>query len=214
MRDGNAAIHHLEAALGDASWAEGLLLRYGWCYGPGTSIALDPPGSQIALLRERQFPIVGRGTGVWSFIHVEDAATATVAAVEGGAAGTYNIVDDEPATAAEFLPVLAAAVGAKRPLRVPRWLGRLAAGDMAVMAMNELRGAANDKAERELGWDLRFPSWRRGFVDGLRDGRRLRPPATAGGPALRSAGRPSGRPRRGRGPGAWPGRSPRWAARG
>jgi nucleoside-diphosphate-sugar epimerase len=143
------------------------VLRYGWFYGPGTSIALDPPGSQIELLRKRQFPIVGGGTGVWSFIHVEDAATATVAAVEGGPAGIYNVVDDEPASASEFLPVLAAAVGAKRPFRVPRWLGRLAAGEVAVMAMTEIRGASNDRAKRELGWQLRYPSWRRGFAEGL-----------------------------------------------
>jgi nucleoside-diphosphate-sugar epimerase len=167
MRQGLAAIRHLEAAVTGAHWAEGLVLRYGWFYGPGTSIALDPPGSQIALIRKRQFPIVGGGTGIWSFIHIEDAATATVAAVEGGPTGIYNVVDDEPAPVSEFLPVLAAAVGAKRPLRVPRWVGRLAAGEMAVMAMTELRGAPNEKAKRELGWQLRYPSWRQGFAEGL-----------------------------------------------
>ncbi|MGH9232832.1 MAG: NAD-dependent epimerase/dehydratase family protein [Acidimicrobiales bacterium] len=167
MRQVLAAIRHLEAAVTGAHGTDGLVLRYGWFYGPGTSIALDPPGSQIELLRKRQFPIVGGGTGVWSFVHVEDASTATVAAVEGGPAGIYNVVDDEPASASEFLPVLAAAVGAKRPFRVPRWLGRLAAGEVAVMAMTEIRGASNDRAKRELGWQLRYPSWRRGFAEGL-----------------------------------------------
>jgi nucleoside-diphosphate-sugar epimerase len=167
FRQGLAAIRHLEAAVTGAHWTDGLVLRYGWFYGPGTSIALDPLGSQIELLRKRQLPIVGRGTGIWSFIHIADAATATVAAVEGGPAGIYNVVDDEPAPVSEWVPVLAAAVGAKRPLRVPRWVGRLAAGEMAVVAMTEIRGASNDKAKRQLGWQLRYPSWRQGFAEGL-----------------------------------------------
>jgi nucleoside-diphosphate-sugar epimerase len=167
MRRVIAAIRHLEAAVTGARWTEGLVLRYGWLYGPGTAIALNPPGSQIELIRKRQFPIVGGGTGVWSFVHIEDAATATVAAVEGAAAGIYNVVDDEPAPASEWVPVLAAAVGAKRPRRVPRWVGRLAAGEVAVMAMTEIRGAANDKAKRELDWQLRYQSWRQGFAKGL-----------------------------------------------
>ena len=167
MREGLEAIRHLETAVTGAHWTEGLALRYGWFYGPGTSIAVDPLGSQVELIRKRQFPIVGKGTGIWSFIHIEDAATATLAAVEGGPAGTYNVVDDEPAPVSEFLPVLAAAVGAKRPMRVPRWVGRLAAGEWAVMTMTELRGASNDKAKRELGWQLRYPSWRQGFAEGL-----------------------------------------------
>jgi nucleoside-diphosphate-sugar epimerase len=147
--------------------ADGLVLRYGWFYGPGTSIALDPPGSQIELIRKRRFPIVGAGSGVWSFVHIEDAATATLAAIEGGPSGVYNIVDDEPATVAEYLPALAAALGAKPPWRVPRWVGRLAGGKATVMAMTEIRGASNEKAKRELGWQLRYPSWRQGFVEGL-----------------------------------------------
>jgi nucleoside-diphosphate-sugar epimerase len=167
MRQVLAAIRHLEAAVAGARWTEGLVLRYGWLYGPGTSIALNPPGSQIELIRKRQFPIVGRGTGVWSFIHIEDAVAATVAAVEGGPAGIYNVVDDEPAPVSEWAPVLAAAVGAKRPLRVPRWLGRLAGGEVATVAMTEIRGASNDKAKRELGWRPRYPSWRQGFAGGL-----------------------------------------------
>jgi nucleoside-diphosphate-sugar epimerase len=168
LRSGLAAIRHLEEAVTAATWADGVVLRYGWFYGPGTSVALDPPGSQVELLRKRRFPIVGGGTGIWSFIHVHDAATATVAAVEGGPAGTYNVVDDEPAPVSEFLPVLASAVGAKPPYRVPRWVGRLAAGEWATVAMTEIRGAANDKAKRELGWRLRYPSWRQGFAEGLR----------------------------------------------
>jgi nucleoside-diphosphate-sugar epimerase len=167
MRQGLAALRHLEAAVTGAQWTEGVVLRYGWFYGPGTSIALDPLGSQIELVRKRQLPIVGAGTGVWSFIHIEDAAAATVAAVEGGPPGIYNVVDDEPAPVSEWAPVLAAAVGAKRPLRVPRWVGRLAAGEWATVAMTEIRGAANDKAKRELDWRLRYPSWRQGFAKGL-----------------------------------------------
>src|SRR5690606_1218179 len=167
MRQVLAAIRHLEAAVTGARWTDGLVLRYGWFYGPGTSVALEPLGSQIELIRKRQLPVVGAGTGMWSFIHIEDAATATVAAGEGGPAGVYNVVDDEPAPASEFLPVLAAAVGAKRPLRVPRWVGRLAAGEPAVMAMTDLRGASNEKAKRELGWQPRYASWRQGFAEGL-----------------------------------------------
>jgi nucleoside-diphosphate-sugar epimerase len=170
MHQGLAAIRHLEEAITQAPWTEGVVLRYGWFYGPGTSIALDPLGSQIELLRKRQLPIVGGGMGTWSFIHIEDAATATVAAIEGGQggpAGIYNVVDDDPAPVSEWVPALAAAVGAKPPRRVPRWLGRLAAGEWAVVAMTEIRGASNDKAKRELGWQPRYPSWRQGFAQGL-----------------------------------------------
>ena len=167
MREGLAALRHLEAAVTGARWTEGLVLRYGWFYGPGTSIALDPLGSQIELVRRRQVPVVGGGTGVWSFVHIEDAAAATVAAVEGGPAGTYNIVDDEPAPVSAWVPALAAAVGAKRPRHVPRWVGRLAAGEWATTAMTELRGAANDKAKRDLGWQPRWSTWRLGFAKGL-----------------------------------------------
>jgi nucleoside-diphosphate-sugar epimerase len=162
-----AAIRHLEVAVTGAAWSKGIVLRYGWFYGPGTSIALAPSGSQIELIRKRQFPIVGRGTGVWSLVHIGDAATATAAAVEGGPAGIYNIVDDEPAPVSDWLPVLAEVVGAKRPLRVPRWVGRLLAGEVAALAMTEIRGASNDKAKLQLGWQLRYPSWRQGFAEGL-----------------------------------------------
>jgi nucleoside-diphosphate-sugar epimerase len=167
MRQGLAAIRHVEAAVTGAPWTEGVVLRYGGFYGPGTSIALDPPSTMVEMVRKRQIPIIGGGTGIWSFIHIEDAATATVAAIEGGPAGIYNVVDDEPAPVSEWAPVLAAAVGAKRPWRLPRWVGRLAGGKAAIVLMTEARGAANDKAKRELGWQLRYPSWRQGFVEGL-----------------------------------------------
>jgi nucleoside-diphosphate-sugar epimerase len=143
------------------------VLRYGGFYGPGTSIARDPDGEQIAAIRKRQFPIIGGGAGTWSFVHIDDAAVATVAAVERGAPGIYNIVDDEPAPVAEWLPFLAGAVGAKPPLRVPRWLGRLLAGPAVTALMTEVRGASNAKAKRTLGWQPRWASWRDGFVHGL-----------------------------------------------
>ena len=144
-----------------------MVLRYGGFYGPGTSIALKPDGEHVELLRKRKFPVVGRGTGVWSFIHIEDAAAATVAAVEHGTRGIYNVVDDEPAPVSEWLPAVAGAVGAKPPMRLPRWLGRLAAGEAATVMMTESRGASNEKAKRELGWQPRYPSWRQGFAAGL-----------------------------------------------
>ena len=169
MRQGLAAIRHLEAAVTGAQWTEGVVLRYGWFYGPGTSIALDPLGSQIEMIRKRQMPVVGGGTAVWSFIHIEDAAAATVAAVEGGPAGIYNVVDDDPATVSEWVPELAAAVGAKRPLRVPRWVGRLAAGEWATVAMTEFRGASNDKAKRAAAAGAALPE----LAAGLRQGARL-----------------------------------------
>jgi nucleoside-diphosphate-sugar epimerase len=160
------AIHYLEDAVTGADWVEGLVLRYGPFYGPGTSFAVDPPGELVKLIRKRQFPIVGNGAGVWSFVHIEDAATATADAVERGAPGIYHIVDDEPAPVREWLPVAARAFGAKPPRRVPRWLGRLAAGELAAVIMTEGRGASNAKAKRELGWRPRYASWRRGLVEG------------------------------------------------
>jgi len=162
-----AAIRHLEEAVAGAEWTEGIVLRYGGFYGPGTSFATRPPGEHVEMIRRRRFPIVGDGAGVWSFIHIEDAADATVAAVEQGGRGIYNIVDDEPAPVSQWLPAAAAAVGARRPRRVPRWVGRLAAGEAATIMMTEVRGASNAKAKRELGWRPRYPSWRQGFADGL-----------------------------------------------
>jgi len=162
-----AAIRHVEDAVTGAGWVEGVVLRYGAFYGPGTSLAVNPPGEIVELIRRRRFPIVGSGAGVWSFVHIEDAATATVDAVERGARGIYHVVDDDPAPVREWLPVAAAALGAKPPRRLPRWLGRLAAGEVAAMMLTEARGASNAKARRELGWRPRYPSWRQGFTEGL-----------------------------------------------
>ena len=160
-------ILHLERAVTTIEWGEGLVLRYGSFYGPGTGISLAPDAEIPALIRKRRFPIVGDGGGVWSLIHIEDAAAATAAAVERGQPGIYNVVDDEPAPVREWLPVLASALDAKPPRRVPRWLGRLAAGEAATVMMTEVRGASNAKAKRELGWKPRYASWRQGFALGL-----------------------------------------------
>jgi nucleoside-diphosphate-sugar epimerase len=153
MSETLAAIRHLEARVADAG---GIVLRYGGLYGASDD-------AQLELVRKRRFPIVGDGGGVWSFVHLDDAAAATVLAVERGAPGIYNVVNDEPAPVREWLPALAEAIGAKPPRRVPRWLGRVAAGESGVALMTETRGASNAKAKRELGWTLRYPSWRRGF---------------------------------------------------
>jgi nucleoside-diphosphate-sugar epimerase len=160
-------ILHLERAVTTIEWGEGLVLRYGGFYGPGTGISLAPDAVMAAPVRKRRFPIVGDGGGVWSHVHIEDAAAATVAAVDHGQPGIYNIVDDEPAPVREWLPVLASALDAKPPRRIPRWLARLAAGEMATVMMTDVRGASNAKAKRELGWQLRYPSWRQGFAQGL-----------------------------------------------
>jgi nucleoside-diphosphate-sugar epimerase len=160
-----AAIEHLEKAVLSAGWTEGIVLRYGAFYGPGTSMAAG--SEQLERIRTRKFPVVGEGSGLWSFIHIADAAEATVAAVENGGRGVYNIVDDDPAPVAEWLPELAAMQGAEKPMRVPRFIGRLAAGRAGVVLMTELRGASNAKSKRELGWVLRYPSWRQGFKEEL-----------------------------------------------
>ncbi len=144
---------------------EGLVLRYGQFYGPATYYAHD--GNIAEQVRRRRFPIVGRGDAVFSFIHIEDAASATVAAVERGAPGIYNVVDDDPAPLREWLPVYADALGAKRPFRVPVLLARLAAGPLAAVFATGLRGASNAKAKRELGWEPRHASWRAGFREAL-----------------------------------------------
>jgi 2-alkyl-3-oxoalkanoate reductase len=159
MRETLAAIRHLEQS---AVGAGGIALRYGGFYG-------SPGDAQLEAVRKRRFPIVGNGDGVWSFVHLDDAAAATVLALESGTTGTYNVVDDEPAPVREWLPVLAAAIGAKPPRRVPRWLARLAAGEAGVALMTESRGASNRKAKDELGWTLRHPSWRQGFVDAYKE---------------------------------------------
>jgi 2-alkyl-3-oxoalkanoate reductase len=161
------ALLHLENAVTTIDWGVGLALRYGGFYGPGTSLSLAPDAVMAAPIRKRRFPIVGDGGGVWSHIHVEDAAAATAIAVERGQPGVYYIVDDEPAPVREWLPVVASALGAKPPRRIPRWLGRLLAGEAATVMMTDVRGASNEKAKRELGWQLRYPSWRQGVAQGL-----------------------------------------------
>jgi nucleoside-diphosphate-sugar epimerase len=151
---GMKAISHVEDVVVKAG---GAVLRYGWFYGPGATDDLVEP------VRKRQFPVVGNGAGYCSWVHLEDAASATVLAVERGAKGVFNIVDDDPAPASEWLPYLASVAGAKRPMRVPVWLARPLAGEVAVTMMTEGRGFSNAKAKRELGWELRYPSWRQGF---------------------------------------------------
>jgi nucleoside-diphosphate-sugar epimerase len=162
MRETQAALRHLEEAVLGAEWTEGIVLRYGAFYGPGTSLA--PGEEQFELVRRRKYPLVGDGGGVWSFIHVADAAAATAAAVEHGRRGVYNVVDDDPAPVAEWLPALAQQLGAKKPMRVPRFIGRLFAGETGVVYMTEVRGASNAKAKRELQWRPAHPSWRQGFA--------------------------------------------------
>jgi nucleoside-diphosphate-sugar epimerase len=144
---------------------EGVVLRYGQFYGPGTYYASD--GNIADQVRRRRFPIVGRGEGVFSFIHIDDAASGTVAALDRGAPGIYNVVDDEPAPLREWLPVYAEALGARRPFRVPAFVARLAAGPFASAFATQLRGASNAKAKRKLRWEPRYPSWRRGFREAL-----------------------------------------------
>lgn len=147
-----------------AEGLEGVVLRFGWFYGPGTSFAADR--GQAEEFRRRRFPVVGKGTGVFSFVHVDDVAAATVAAVAADALGVFNVVDDDPALQREWVPVYAGAVGAKKARRVPLWLAKLIAGPIALNAV-ELRGASNARAKRELGWEPRYPSWRQGFSEAL-----------------------------------------------
>jgi nucleoside-diphosphate-sugar epimerase len=167
LRAGLVGILHIERAVPAIEWGEGLVLRYGGFYGPGTAISLAPDAQMAAAIRKRQFPIVGAGDGVWSHVHIQDAVAAAVAAVDHGRPGVYNVVDDEPAPVRVWLPVLAGALGAKPPRRVPRWLARLAAGETATLMMTESRGASNAKAKRELGFQPGYPSWRQGFAQGL-----------------------------------------------
>ena len=162
MRETVAAIRALEEAVLGARWTEGIVLRYGMFYGPGTSMADGEP--QADAVRGRKFPVVGDGGGMWSFIHVGDAAEATVAAVERGTRGVYNVVDDDPAPVAEWLPALADELGAKPPRRVPRFVGKLFTGEVGVAMMTEIRAASNAKAKRELGWQPAHPTWRDGLT--------------------------------------------------
>jgi nucleoside-diphosphate-sugar epimerase len=155
-RQSLAALRHVEQAV-PAGVPEGIVLRYGSFYGPGAS------GALLDMVRRRRIPLIGGGTGIWSFIETRDAAAATVAAVEGGAPGVYNIVDSDPAPAADWLPYLAELLGARPPLRVPAWLGRLLAGELVAAQMTSVRGSSNAKARKELGWEPRYASWREGF---------------------------------------------------
>jgi nucleoside-diphosphate-sugar epimerase len=159
------AIRYLEGAVLGAEGMEGIVLRYGNLYGPGTSIATD--GDVASLVRKRMFPVIGDGAGMWSFIHIDDAASAAVAAIERGAPGMYNICDDEPAPVRVWLPAFAQAIGAPRPLQIPVWLGRLIVGEVGVSLMTQIRGASNAKAKRELGWAPAYATWRQGFKSGL-----------------------------------------------
>lgn len=152
-----AAIRYLEESVRQV---DGTVLRYGAFYG-------DPSDAMIPMVRKRQFPLVGGGTGYTSWVHLDDAATATALALEQEARGTFNIVDDEPAPASEWLPYLADCLGVKPPRRFPVWLARLAAGEVAVSALTRTRGSSNARAVRQLGWKLRWPSWRQGFRHGL-----------------------------------------------
>lgn len=163
------AVYDLERQVLEADGMDGLVLRYGFFYGPGTAYAAD--GHFASEARRRRLPIVGGGRGLTSFVHIDDAASATVAAVEGGAPGIYNVTDDEPAPGREWTPVYAKAAGAGRPFRVPKFVARLVAGASAVMLTTTLRGASNAKAKRELGWEPRYPSWREGFRESMANGR-------------------------------------------
>ncbi len=159
------ATRELERQVLGAQGIDGLVLRYGFFYGPGTAYAGD--GYQASEVRARRFPIVGGGDGMFSFVQVEDAAAATVAACERGAPGIYNVCDDEPAPIRDWVPAYAEAIGAKPPRRVPRWLARLVAGRAVVAFATTLRGASNAKAKTELGWQPRYASWREGFAEAL-----------------------------------------------
>ena len=162
MRESMRAIRHLEAAV-PSGVPEGIVLRYGILYGPGASDDI------VAPVRKGRLPVIGDGAGVWSFTHVTDAAAATALATERGLPGVYNIVDDDPAPVAEWLPYLAGTVGARRPWRVPAWAGRLLAGDSVLSLMTQIRGSSNARARREFGWTPRYASWRSGFATGLSD---------------------------------------------
>ena len=160
-----AAIRYVESAVTGAEGIEGIALRYGNFYGPGTGLAMD--GALVALIRKRRLPIIGDGSGVWSFVHMDDAAAAATAAIGHGAPGVYNVADDEPLPVSAWLPLLAEAVGAKPPMRVLVWLGRLAAGEVGVSMMTQIRGTSNAKAKAELGWAPQYRTCREGFRNGL-----------------------------------------------
>jgi nucleoside-diphosphate-sugar epimerase len=158
MRSTLDAIRRLESTVLDASWTEGIVLRYGGFYGPGTSLA--PGGEMTEQIRKRRMPVIGDGAGVWSFVHIGDAADATVAAIEHGSRGVYQVVDDEPARVSEWLPAVASSLGAKPPRHVPGFVGRLLGGEVATVMMSEMRGASNARAKAVLGWRPEHPTWR------------------------------------------------------
>jgi len=162
-----AALRHLEDAVTGISWADGIAIRYGAFYGPGTGVETAPGAVMAELVRKRRVPIIGDGGGIMSWVHITDAASATVAAIERGKPGIYHVADDEPAAARDILPALARALGAKPPRRVPGWLVRLLAGEAPVHMMTKARGISSEKIKHELGWTPRYPSWRTGFVEGL-----------------------------------------------
>ena len=166
------AIQHLERVVPAATGMQGLVLRYGSFYGPGASDQF------VTMIRRRMLPLIGDGAGIWSFLHIDDAASATVAAIDHGGAGVYNVVDDDPAPVSQWLPVLAEAVGAKPPLRIPTWLGRVVAGEVVVSMMTGIRGSSNALAKRELHWEPRWASWRDGFRRGLEPTDRAPGPGT------------------------------------
>jgi len=168
LAEGVAALRHLEDAVTGIGWAEGIAIRYGGFYGPGTGLEDQPDATMAELIRKRKFPIVGGGDGVWSLVHITDAASATVAAIERGKPGIYHVADDEPAPARDVLSALARALGAKPPRRVPAWLVRLVAGQAPVHMMTRACGISSEKIKHELGWTPRYPSWRTGFTEGLR----------------------------------------------
>jgi nucleoside-diphosphate-sugar epimerase len=161
MKRSLAAIRELETTVASVRDLEGIVVRYGNFYGPGTAIA--PNGQMVEMVRLRRFPVFGGGAGVWSFIHIADLAQATRLAIESGPAGIYNIVDDDPAPVSSWLPELARAAGAKPPYHLPAWIGRLAIGEAGTSLMTQARGASNAKAKRVLNWKLTYPSWRDGF---------------------------------------------------
>jgi 2-alkyl-3-oxoalkanoate reductase len=161
MTESIAAIRKLENVTVNAAGIPGTVLRYGSLYGPGTSISSN--GEIVQMVRQRKFPVVGGGAGIWSFVHVDDAAAATRLAIETEAPGIYNIVDDEPAEVSAWLPELAKAIGAKPPRRVPAWLGRLAMGEAGLSMMTRIRGSSNAKAKLALGWQPTYTSWREEF---------------------------------------------------
>ncbi|WP_151484800.1 NAD-dependent epimerase/dehydratase family protein [Streptomyces albicerus] len=162
-----AALRHVEDAMTGLTWADGIAIRYGGFYGPGTGIEAAPDAVMTQMIRKRRFPIVGGGAGVWSMVHIADAASVTVAAIERGKPGIYHAADDDPAAVHVWLPELARALGAKPPRRVPAWLAGLLGGKGPVDMMTRAPGISTEKTKRELGWTPRYPSWRTGFTDGM-----------------------------------------------